>query len=137
MPRTITKTFQVTIPAGTAKATPVTLPTTFEPNIVDSIEWTFPHGCNGKVGIQIGARSVPVLPGDRAQFYTTSGDTHAIGLDGHHDSGDWSVIGYNTGQFNHTVQVVFVVHRIEPLPEPEVTWLDSELTYSHPPFQGS
>lgn len=128
MSRTIAKTFPALIPAGTAKANPIVILTQFEPNTVKRIEWTFPHGCNGQVGIQLGARSVPVLPGDNSQFYTTSGDTHAIDLQEMHETGDWSVIGYNTGRFDHTVQVTFLVNRIEKSVHEMTRWSDADLT---------
>lgn len=137
MSRTLVKIFPALIPAGTSKSAPITVLTQFEPNTVKRIEWTFPHGCNGQVGIQIGARSVPVLPGDASQFYVTSGDTHGIDLEGMHETGDWSIIGYNTGKFDHTIQVHFLVHRIEKPPVYDMAWLESELSYQRPPFPES
>lgn len=119
MAYTVVHPFAVTIPAGTLPTAPLVTPTVFAPNIVDSIEWVFPDGCNGAVGIQIGARKVPVLPGAITQFFTRSGSAGAINVEDMHDSGDWSVIGFNTGSFPHTVQVTFKVHRyIKPEPIP-------------------
>jgi hypothetical protein len=129
MPPTVIHTFDVTIPAGTAKATPLVTPTTFADNVVERIEWTFPDGCNGLVGIQIGARKVPVLPPQTDQFVVRSGSMQGIDLDGMHTTGDWSVIGYNTGQFDHTVHVQFTLHR--PVPEtPLPGYLVSDLVDS-------
>jgi hypothetical protein len=116
MPFPILHTFSVTIPAGTPSVTPLVTPTVFNTNAVDRIEWRFPGGCNGQVGIQIGARSVPVLPGNRNQFFIRSGDSQGFDLTDLPNTGDWSVIGYNTGSFDHTIQVTFRVHRIEPEP---------------------
>jgi hypothetical protein len=116
---TIVHPFAVTIPAGTLSTAPLVTPTVFAPNIVDSIEWVFPNGCNGLVGIQIGARNIPVIPGAKNQFFTRSGSSGLIDVEDMHDSGDWSVIGFNTGVFPHTVQVTFKVHRkVKPIPVP-------------------
>lgn len=114
---TILHPFQVTIPPGTPQATPLVTPTTFAPNVVDRIQWRFPGGCNGAVGIQIGSRSVPVLPGAKTQFFIQSGDTSGFDLEDMPTTGDWSVIGFNTGAFPHTILVTFKVHRKEPEPE--------------------
>lgn len=119
MSRTIVYPFSITIPAGTPKSTPVVVLTQFEPNEVDRVEWVFPDGCNGVVGIQIGARNVPIIPSLNTLFIVRSGDSSGYNLSGHHNTGDWSVIGYNTGAFAHTVVVYFYTHRIEvdsPLP---------------------
>jgi hypothetical protein len=128
MAYTIVHPFSVTIPAGTLSTAPLVVPTVFAPNIVDHIEWVFPDGCNGLVGIQIGARNVPVVPGARAQFLIRSGSVGGLDVDEMHDSGDWSVIGYNLGVFPHTVQVTFTVHRkVKPAPIPGYLLSDAVL----------
>ena len=125
MSATLVYPFSVTIPAGTPKSAPLVTLTQFEPNEVDRIEWVFPNGCNGAVGIQIGARSVPIIPHNSALFIVKSGSESGANLTGMHNTGDWSVIGYNTGAFAHTVTVHFYVHRIQP-PEPEVLYFASD-----------
>lgn len=114
---TILHPFQVTIPPGTPQATPLVTPTVFAPNVVERIQWRFPNGCNGAVGIQIGSRNVPVIPGAKTQFFVQSGDTAGFDLEDMPDGGDWSVIGFNTGSFPHTILVTFKVHRKEPEPD--------------------
>ena len=119
MARTLSHTFAVTIPAGTLQSAPLVTPVQFETNIVDRIDWVFPGGCNGVVGIQIGSRSVPVLPSNPGAFYVRSGAAQGTAVEDLPNTGDWSVIGYNTGSFNHTVQVTFTVRRIvEPPKDP-------------------
>lgn len=114
MSRTLSYTFAVTIPAGTLQSAPLVTSTQFETNEVKRIEWVFPGGCNGVVGIQIGARSVQVLPSGQGQFHVRSGAAEGIDVEELPNTGDWSVIGYNTGAFPHTVQVTFHVNRISP-----------------------
>jgi hypothetical protein len=122
---TLVYPFSVTIPANTPKAAPVVVPTVFEPNIVNRVEWLFPQGCAGMVGIQIGARSVPVIPSNRALFLTRTGDSSGFDTEDMHDSGDWSVIGYNTGLFPHTIQVTFRAHR-KPRPVQLGLWTETD-----------
>ncbi len=105
--------FDVTIPAGTLKASPLVSSAQFNTSIVERIEWLFPAGCQGLVGIQIGARNIPVIPYDRTQFLTRTGDSAGVDLTDMHQTGDWSVIGYNTGSFQHTIHVTFHTHAIE------------------------
>ena len=104
--------FDVTIPAGTPRASPQVSLTQFPTAIVERIEWLFPAGCAGLVGIQIGARNVAVIPFDASQFITRTGDSSGIDLTDMHNTGDWSVIGYNTGAFPHTIHVTFHTHAI-------------------------
>lgn len=106
--------FDVTIPAGTPKTAPLVTSVAFNPRVVTRVEWLFPPGCNGLVGIQIGARSVPILPGTTGQFLTRSGDSAGVDLEDMHTTGDWSVIGYNTGAHDHTVHITFLTHAIPP-----------------------
>ena len=69
------------------------------------------------VGIQIGARTVPVLPSNTGAFYVRSGAAQGTDVIDLPNTGDWSVIGYNTGSFNHTIQVTFTVRRIVEPPK--------------------
>lgn len=87
------------------------VPTQFEPNVVERIEWTFPDGCAGLVGIAIGTRTVPVIPPKRNTWFIRSGSSQGYDTEDMHTTGDWSVIGYNTGAFDHNIHVVFSVKR--------------------------
>lgn len=134
MALSLVRHFAVTIPAGTPQGTPLTTPTTFEPDVVERIEWLFPHGCNGLVGIQIGARNVQVLPTTKGAFFKRSGDSHGMDLSGVHVTGDWSVIGFNTGVNPHTVDVTFYTHRLEKVPA-ELELLDEQWLSEFPTFE--
>jgi hypothetical protein len=120
---TLVHIFQVTIPAGTTQAAPLVTAATFPPAIVDRIDWLFPPGCNGLVGIRIGARSVPILPPDGINWYRQSGAAGGVAITDMPVTGDWSVIGYNLGANPHTIDVTFQVHRRVRQP-PAFTLLD-------------
>lgn len=134
MPFTSIRHFDVTIPAGTLKSAPLVTLTQFAPDVVERVEWLFPPGCQGMVGIQIGARGVPVIPQTRGLFIVRSGDSSGHDLDGMHTTGDWSVIGYNTGAFAHTVSVTFRTRRHER-PQPQSLWTDGDWLQSIQPDQ--
>lgn len=114
MAQTIVKHFDVTIPAGTPKTKPLVVPTTFNARIVDSIRWEFPAGCNGQVGIQIGSRNLPILPLAVGEYFVHSGGASGYDVRDMPDGGDWSVIGYNTGVFPHTIRVDFRLSVLPP-----------------------
>lgn len=128
MALTLVYQFPVTIPAGTTQAAPLVTPTTFEPNEVERIEWLFPHGCNGLVGIRIGARAVPILPSGAANWFITSGMIHGLDVADMPNSGDWSIIGYNLGANPHTIHVTFRAHRKEKDLEPFMLIPDAVLS---------
>lgn len=125
MTATLAFHFDVTIPAGTPKATPLVTLTQVQDCIVERIEWTFPPGCQGNVGIQFGARSVAIIPRPSTTFITRSGNSGGYRVDGMHDTGDWSVIGYNTGSFPHTIQVTYLARKREP-EEPDLILLPND-----------
>jgi len=101
--------FAVTIPAGTAKATPQATDLSFPARIVRELEIRIPPGPRGEVGFQLGAAGQPVLPFNAGAFIT--GDDEVINwtLDGFWDSGSWTMFAYNTGVFTHTLEVRFLV----------------------------
>lgn len=94
----------------------------------------FPHGCNGLVGIQIGARSIQILPTTPGAFFKRSGDSHGVALDEVHETGDWSVIGFNTGVNPHTIDVTFYTHRQDKQP-PELLLVDEAELSNFPTFE--
>lgn len=105
--------FPVTIPAGTAIATPITFTTNFHQRRVDAIKWVVPPGALGVVGFYIGMRGVQVFPSSTGTWFIRSGSSGGVSTDNLPTSGDWSVTGYNTGAFPHTVYVTFEVSLIE------------------------
>lgn len=113
MPKPRIHKFDVTIPSGTRPSAPLVTPTVMDTLVIDHIRWTFPPGCQGMVGIQIGAREIAILPTNPAFWFVRSGDSAGYDLTEQHDTGDWSVIGYNSGAFNHTIQVEFTAHKLE------------------------
>lgn len=124
MAPTTVRAFDITIPAGTTAAAPLVTLTQFDPDIVERIEWLFPDGCCGLVGIQIGARAVPIIPRLVSQWLIRSGDSAGFDLAEMHVTGDWSVIGYNTGANPHTIHVQFVTHRLVKRKPLEVLVID-------------
>jgi hypothetical protein len=101
--------FSVIVPAGTAKASPLTFNLPMPPRTVEKIVVVVPPGPRGEVGYQIGSGSVQVIPVTPGAFEVTDNEEVAYDLTDLPNSGAWSLIAYNTGTFNHTLGVRFYV----------------------------
>lgn len=116
--------FAATIPAGTAIASPVTIPTTFHQREVNAIRWIIPPGALGVVGFYIGMRGLQLFPSSTGTWFVRSGHAGGVSVEDMPNTGDWSVTGYNTGAFNHTIYVTFEVSLIKREPSsPELSSL--------------
>lgn len=97
------RTSQVTIPAGTAQASPLVTATAFPSRIVTWVEFTFPPGPRGNVGIRYTMNGDPVIPLIAGTWLVGDNDKSHWDLDGYPDSGAWQLTAYNTGQYDHTI----------------------------------
>ncbi|MGH7239406.1 MAG: hypothetical protein ACREHG_04980 [Candidatus Saccharimonadales bacterium] len=101
--------FELTIPAGTAKASPLTLDMSFPPMTVQDITVTVPPGPNGNLGIQIAAAEMQVIPWNQGEWLVPNDVVMSWEPQDYADAGSWQLIGYNTGTYDHTVWVRFSV----------------------------
>lgn len=101
------RTFAVTIPAGTAQASPVTVPITMPAREVLWVHWTVPPGAAGLMGWALtmsgGVNVIPTGSG----FIVTDDDSDTWNLAQQPDSGAWEVTGYNTDVYDHKVILNF------------------------------
>jgi hypothetical protein len=105
--------FAVIIPASTPLAAPLTFNLGMPTRVVDEVEIVIPPGPRGEVGFQLGSGSSQIIPRAPGQFVVSDSETIHWPLEGQIDSGAWSLIAYNTGAFNHTIRVRFLV-RLPP-----------------------
>ena len=110
--------FDVTVPAGTPIASPVTLATTMLQRIIESISWNVPPGALGVVGFQFAVDGVPLIPHSIGQWLIRSGESGATAVEGQPTSGKWTIIAYNTGNFAHTIHVEYRTRILRPQPAP-------------------
>src|SRR5215468_886729 len=99
--------FAVTIPAGTAIAAPVTISTAFEPLAVDKIDIWVPPGPLGQMGFRVASSRQQVIPWNAGAWVIANDELLSFPGTAYPNSGDWQVIGYNTGAFPHTIYVTF------------------------------
>ena len=100
--------FPVTIPAGTLKSAPVQINLAMPARIVEEVEIVVPPGPRGEVGFQLGTSGSQIIPITPGQFVVTDDEVIHWPLEGQIDSGAWQMIAYNTGAFNHTLEVRFL-----------------------------
>jgi hypothetical protein len=105
-------THQVTIPAGTPMATPLSTAIPLPQCIVRQVEFLIPDGCSGQVGFAIGAAGQAVIPYAAGSWIVGNGETIVWQLDGQIDSGAWEFFAFNTGAFDHTIYSRFLVDPI-------------------------
>lgn len=99
--------FAVTVPAGTAQATPYTKDVSFPTRIVERIDWRVPPGPRGVMGFRLASGGNPVLPTNDGAYIVADDDRATWLLSGLIESGAWQVQGYNTGAYAHTVYLTF------------------------------
>lgn len=101
------RSFEVTIPAGTAVATPLTVAIPFPPRIVEQIDILVPPGPRGVMGFAVGSSGVSVLPINQGAWIIADDTFIRWPLVNQIDSGGWEVTGYNIGQYDHTIYLHF------------------------------
>lgn len=107
--------FTITLPIGTTAADPVTYPMRFPAREIDQITVLVPPGPSGVVGFQLAMGTQQVLPLQAGQFIITDNEIVPLPIDNLPNSGDWSLIAYNSGQYPHSLQVRFYV---DTVPQP-------------------
>lgn len=99
--------FTVTIPAGTAIATPATVAIAFPPRVVLSVDWRVPKGPMGVLGWRLAMGNVQVLPTGGDLWVIANGEAGTWDTSDQPDSGAWQLVGYNTGANPHSVYLAF------------------------------
>lgn len=110
--------FAVTIPAGTAIASPVVVPCVFNTGDVTKINVKVPPGPQGNVGFFIGAGGSQYVPRTPGSFIMPDNDYFQWDMQNAISSGSWSVTAYNTDIFPHTIQVSFEVNENPAITSP-------------------
>lgn len=116
------ESFAVTIPHGTTKSAPRTVDISFAAGVVAGVEILVPAGHAGFTGIALAQAGAAVIPITDGQFIVSDDEVIHWPIDGAINNGDWQAIGYNTGTFDHTFYIRFLITEIgeapagEPLP---------------------
>lgn len=107
-----TRSFAVTVPAGTPQSAPARTPLAMPARIVTAVRWRVPPGPRGVMGFALTMAGTHVVPW---------GDTNWIVADDEYDtwlltdapsSGAWALDAYNTGLLAHTVYLQFMLEPV-------------------------
>lgn len=104
--------FEIAIQPGSSRAAPVTFPLAQPSRYVQSIEVDVPSGPNGNVGFQIASSGVPVIPHNLGAWIVPNAQHFQWASQIWPSSGDWELIAYNTGGYQHMLWVRFNVNAI-------------------------
>lgn len=124
-----------TIPAGTAVASPVTVDVSIPEASITEVEILVPPGPNGLMGFRLANAGTQVIPYLSDDWIISNEETISWPLTEQITSGSWQVTGYNTGQFDHTIYLRFLITPVtdttgSALPAP----IPAELISSPPPL---
>lgn len=111
-----TKSFAVTIPANGNVNSPVMIATPLGDADVQQIYLTFAPGCAGLVGVAIYAGGSPAYPNDQGRYFVFDDFTLIQDVSNQITTGQWSIVGYNTDVFDHTVQVIYQANYVAASP---------------------
>ena len=101
--------FQPLTPAGTLEAAPVKIDMPLPSYEVQFIEWKVPPGPNGHLGWQIWYSNSLVIP-QNGTWIVTSDESGKWEIDELPINGDWQFYGYNTGTYDHTTYLRFLLN---------------------------
>lgn len=101
--------FDVVAPAGTTKAAPLEVPTSFNPGELVRLEIIVPDGPNYLAGIRILLAHAPAIPATAGAWLVSNDEKLELETTGYPSSGAWSCLVYNTDIFQHVFRVRFHV----------------------------
>lgn len=95
----------VLIPAGTLIGAPLIFTLPFREGYPTFIEFMFPPGPSGLVGLQLRHSGRRVIPKDLGTYLIADNDTLKYELDGFPYNPNYTIQAYNEGAYDHTIQV--------------------------------
>lgn len=104
--------FSATIPAGTAMDDPVSVTLEQANYEIESIDLQVPSGPNGRMGFVLALDDTQWLPFELGEYIIWNDRTENWPLNDQVVNGGWNVVGYNLGQYDHTVTIRFHVNPI-------------------------
>lgn len=104
----------VTVPAGTAIATPQVTPWFTEDNTVVSIELEIPPGHNGLTGIRVMKGDTQLIPWGSGSWIVGNDLEHSFSVNDYLPTRDVTIQTYNTGQYPHSFYLRMWVEDYNP-----------------------
>jgi hypothetical protein len=102
--------FDVTVPAHTAVAAPISQALVFDRGEVTDFEAYIPPGPSGFMGFAVLHSGERILPRTPGKFIIADNDTIRWPLSHYPTGAKWSVIAYNIDEFPHTFQIRLLIN---------------------------
>ena len=113
--------FSPVVPAGTALDSPVIIALEQANYEIESIDLQVPPGPNGLMGFYIALGDTPWLPFEAGEWIVWNDYADSWKTENQVVNGGWNLVGYNLGNFDHTVYVRFHTNPIPLPPQPDDT----------------
>ena len=115
------ESFDVTIPGGTAIASPQETALSFQRGRVDRLKVFVPPGPSGLVGFQIAHSGQSIIPRNPARFIITDNEHVDMDLDNYPTGDAWSIRAYNIDVYDHVLYVTFHITEFGAIESPVIT----------------
>ena len=113
--------FEPTTPAGTTQAVPFAADLTLPAYEVQLIRWRVPPGPQGNLGWQLWYAGALVLP-QNGLWIVADNESDKMELDELPTAGAWQFLGYNIGDYDHTVYLTFYCNPLTPDSGSQPVW---------------
>lgn len=101
--------FDVTIPLGTAIATPQVTALSFNQGVVQKLVIVIPPGPSGLVGFRIRHSTQTIIPNSGSGWIIADNERIEWPLEGYPVGNKWTIQAYNTDVFPHTLYLRFEI----------------------------
>lgn len=115
----------ITIAAGTLRTAPATTALTWREGWPVLVEFRFPPGPSGFVGVQLLHSNRVVIPKRGTNFLVADSEIIRWPLDGFAYNANYAVRAYNEGAFPHTIQVRMLLNELTSQRVQRVAQLDT------------
>lgn len=107
--------FAATIPTGTSRDAPVTVPLDIDNWVLEQLDLEVPAGPSGLMGFAVFNNGVQWIPSSPGTWLVWDDVQQSWPFTDQPDASGWQVVGYNMGIYDHTVTVRF---HVNPPPTP-------------------
>jgi len=108
--------YSVTVPAGTAQATPLDTSLPMVEGVTRRVEFIVPPGPSGLVGFRIVHSGTIVIPESGTAWIVADDEKIGWDLDNFPTGAKWVFRAYNTDIYAHTIQVRWLLDEIPSAP---------------------
>jgi hypothetical protein len=114
------------IPAGTPKSAPIVLPMSLDNWAIEQIDLEVDVGPSGLMGFYISNNGVPWIPNSIGEYLIWNGQSQSWPFTDQPTGSGWAVVGYNIGNYDHSVAVRF---HVNPIVVPEAVTAPAVVTF--------